>query len=243
MAQKANLVEITKGKVGYGILIENDGYISPNEGSNKALFESVLKEEKETGTFNCPYPFKVQAVFQKFGIENANGRIYPEDILKREVEKYQARIKERRAYGELNHPAEIVIDLDRIALNITELHWENHTLVGEVELPITEGFRRNGVISCCADKAAHWLLSGLKIGVSSRGVGSVSQKYGKTIVGDDYDLVCWDIVSDPSTPNAWLSNDKAEIKQYVENTEKEGKIISEKADKYSQFKDWLALND
>lgn len=241
MANKANLVEVTKGKTGYGFLFENDGYISPTEGKNKELFEHILKESAEGQGFNCPYPFRVQAVFQKFGIENANGRIYPEEVLKREVEKYQQRILEHRAYGELNHPTEVVIDLDRVAMNITELHWENHTLVGEVEIPITEGFRRSGIISCCADKTAHWLLSGLKIGVSSRGVGSVSQKYGKTIVGDDYDLVCWDVVSDPSTPQAFIAPPGQTIeKTWVENTSKSGAMLTENAtDKFSQFDAWL----
>lgn len=241
MSNRTKLVEITKGKEGYGLLIENDGYISPNEGKNKTLFENILKESEGSEGFKCPYPFIVSAVFQKYGIENANGRIYPEAILKREVEKYQQKIKERCAYGECNHPSEVVIDLDRIALNITELHWENHTLVGEMEIPITEGFRKNGIISCCADKIAHWLLSNLKVGVSSRGVGSVSQKMGKTIVGDDYELVCWDCVSQPSTPNAWIEMEKEKLKPYVESVTNSNKPLI-REDKFSKFDKWLKKN-
>ena len=89
-----NLVEIKRGQTGTGLLIENDGYISSEIGENKKLFEAI-NAGNENGEFNCPYPFVVDAVFQKFGIENANGRIYPEDILKREVQKYLEKMRER----------------------------------------------------------------------------------------------------------------------------------------------------
>ena len=92
---KIKLVEITKGKTGTGLLVENDGFISLDIKENK-----TIKEALETGDAKLPSPFIVSAVFQKYGIENANGRIYPEDVLKREVEKYQQAIAERRAYGE-----------------------------------------------------------------------------------------------------------------------------------------------
>ena len=81
------LNEIKAGKTGYGLLVENDGYISMNEGKNKELYESYKLNESIGDEFNCPYPFIVNAVFQKFGVKNANGRIYPEEVLKKEVEK------------------------------------------------------------------------------------------------------------------------------------------------------------
>ena len=163
--EKKKLVEIKKGEEGHGLLIEHDGYISPNCGENKKLFEDINLHK--SSDFFCPNPFVVSAVFQKFGIENANGRIYPENILKREVEKYQQKIAERRAIGECNHPSESVIDLSRVAINIVELHWEGHTLVGKMEILVSEGYRRHGIISCEGDQIAHLLLSGIKIGVSS----------------------------------------------------------------------------
>ena len=242
---KANLVEITKGKVGTGLLIENDGYISMTEGKNKQLYESIIKEDLDGGSsFHCPNPFIVSAVFQKFGIENANGRIYPESVLKRQVEIYQQKIRENRAYGELNHPSETVIDLGRIAMNIKELHWEGHTLVGEIEIITSEGFRKFGICSTIGDQTANLLLKGLKIGVSSRGVGSVEQKMGKMIVGDDYEIICWDVVGDPSTPNAWIAPQREDLQPYIEGTEKKGNLISEKKDdKFAKFDNWLSLND
>lgn len=236
---RTNLVEIKKGQTGTGLLIEHDGYISMEEGDNKTLFESYRKINEATGEreWHCPNPFVVSAVFQKFGIENANGRIYPEAVLKREVEKYQTKIKERRAYGELNHPSESVIDLGRICMNIIELHWEGHTLVGKLEIETSEGFRKYGIISCLGDMVANHLLSGLKVGVSSRGLGTVTSKMGVLYVADDYEIVCWDVVSEPSTPGAFISiNGPEELQQYVEETKKEKPILFEKLNKFS---DWL----
>ena len=236
--EKKKLVEIKRGEEGHGLLIEHDGYISVDCGNNKQLFESFrnLNENSEK-PFHCPNPFIVDAVFQKFGIENANGRIYPEAILKREVEKYQIKIQERRAIGECNHPSESVIDLSRVAINIIELHWEGHTLVGKMEILVSEGFRRNGIISCQGDQVAHLLLSGIKIGVSSRGLGTVTNKMGVLYVGEDFEIVCWDVVSDPSTPNAWVSDSYENLKQYVET--KEYKNKSQLLEKLENFNDWL----
>lgn len=210
---KKELEIIKEGKTGHGILIENDGFLSYNK-------EKQIKEGLGDGGWYVPHPFVVDAVFQKFGIKNANGRIYPEDILKREVEKYQRMIDERMATGELNHPSESTIDLGRISHNIVELHWEGATLVGKMELNTTEGFRKHGIISSRGDDAANLLLNGYKIGVSSRGVGSVEQKLGQYIVGEDFELICWDIVSTPSTPNAYISaNGPEELQQYLESKE------------------------
>lgn len=232
------LTEIKKGQTGTGLLIECDGFVSLDYKDNKLIKESL---DNSNGDLNqLPRPFVLSAVFQKFGIENANGRIYPESVLKREVEKYQQKIRERMAYGEENHPSESAIDLSRIALNIVELHWEGHTLVGKLEIPITEGFRKFGIVSNCADSIAQWIVSGLKIGVSSRGLGSVSQEFGKLIVGDDYEIVCWDAVTSPSTPGAYIASNYEDLKPYMESTESKKPIVSENhASKYSKFKDWL----
>lgn len=235
MVQK--LTEIKKGQVGTGLLIENDGYVSLDMKENKLIKEAI--ENFKEDAIPLPRPFVVSAVFQKYGIENANGRIYPENVLKREEQKYQQAIKERRAYGELNHPESSVIDLGRVCMNIVELHWVGRTLIGKIEFPISEGFRKYGVVSTLADMAAQWLVSGLKIGVSSRGLGTVSQLGGKVIVNDDYEIVCWDVVSQPSTPNAWIDMEEEGIKPYIEEnveTEKNNVIIE---DKFSKFDNWL----
>lgn len=234
---KGSLVEIKKGEVGTGLLIEHDGYISPEIGDNKKLFEDI-NSGKVSDDFHCPYPFIVSAVFQKFGIENANGRIYPEDILKREVQKYMEKIAEKRAIGECNHPSESVIDLSRVAINIIELYWEGHTLVGKLEIITSPGFRKHGIISCQGDQVANLILQGIKIGVSSRGLGTVTNKMGILYVADDYEIVCWDVVSDPSTPNAWITPEDQIPQQYVENKTTEKNTIFEELGKFSEW-----LND
>ena len=233
---RKNLVEIHKGESGTGLLIEHDGYISIECGDNKKLFEEINSNTDDD--FHCPRHFIVSAVFQKYGVENANGRIYPEHVLKKEVERYMAKINEKRAIGELNHPSESVIDLSRVAMNIIELHWEGRTLVGKLELLTSPGFRKYGIISNQADQTANLLLSGIKIGVSSRGLGTVTNKMGVLYVSDDYEIVCWDIVSDPSTPQAWITPEDNIPQQYiesVENNDSKSKLF-EKLDK---FNEWL----
>ena len=131
-----------------------------------------------------------------------------------------------------NHPAESTVDLGRISHNITELHWEGRTLVGQMELNITKGFVEQGICWSLGDTVANLLLNGYKIGVSSRGVGSVEQKLGQYIVGDDFELICWDVVADPSTANAYIGSSREELQPYLESKNYNNKTnISEKIDK------------
>ena len=239
-----NLTEITKYKTGTGLLIENDGYISMQDEKNKPLMESIkrINESLGEGEFHCPYPFIVHAVFQKYGIENANGRIYPEEILKKQVQVYQQKINENRAVGESDHPENrSTVSIPLISMNIKELHWEGRTLVGQLEVITTPGFRKYGIASTPGDVTANLLLQGIKIGVSSRGVGSVENKFGKYIVGDDYEIICWDYVTDPSTNNAWVDKEKENLIPYLEGVEKKGDIIKENLNinKFDKFTKWL----
>lgn len=228
---KNELEIIKEGKTGYGILIENDGYVQLDK-------SKLIKEGIGDGEWYVPNPFIVSAVFQKFGIKNANGRIYPESVLKKQVELYQQKIDEKRALAELNHPSDSTIDLGRISHNIIELHWVGQTLVGQMQLNVTEGFRKYGIISSRGDDAAQLLLQGWKIGVSSRGVGSVEQRLGQQIVGEDFELIGFDIVSDPSTPNAYISLDGEEgLRTYIES--KEIKNFSPLNEKINKIKNIL----
>ncbi len=234
MATKTSEYKLIKeGEEGRGLLIENDGFMSLSQGFDGAILREDERDGKGDG-LKCPYPFIVPAVFQKFGIKNANGRIYPENVLKPEVEKFQEVIKERRALMEANHPDESIIDLSRVAGNIVELHWEGSTLLGKLEIITSEGFRKYGIISCCGDEIANLLLQGLKIGVSSRGIGNVEQKYGIMTV-TDYELVTWDIVSQPSTPGAWITDKESDLKPYVENYSRKGQQLIENAQKFSNW--------
>ena len=137
-----------------------------------------------------------------------------------------------------NHPAETTIDLSRISHNIIELHWEGRTLVGKMEINTSEGFRKHGIVTTQGDTVANLLLNGYKIGVSSRGVGSVEQKMGQYIVGDDFELVCWDVVSTPSTPGSYISMEgPEELSMYVENKKEHSNdtLINEKISKLKKI--------
>lgn len=235
---KQGIVEIKKGQTGRGLLVENDGYMSLDMPQNKNLTESFgIGDGKRISPKELPNPFIVSAVFQKFGIENANGRVYPEGVLKAAVEKYMSEVEARKAYGEANHPEGSNINVLNIAMNIVELHWENHTLVGKMEIPISEGFRNLGIISSSADMVAQWLISGLRLGVSSRGLGNVIKQFGQLVVDSDYEIVCWDVVAQPSTPQAFIGLTDKDISPFVESGNKNGDSINES--KYDKFEKWL----
>lgn len=206
------LVEVKREQTGTGLLIENDGHIDRNTDIVKQIHEDINNNHK----FVIPEHFVVPAVFQKYGIKNANGRIYPENILKREVEKYQDKILNHNALGSLDHPASSAISGHDIAHNILSLEWKGRTLVGEMELHLSPGYIKYGVCSTSGDLVANMLLSGYLIGVSSRGVGSVEQKFGEYVVCDDYEICCWDVVIEPSTPGAFIKSTPSELQQFVE---------------------------
>lgn len=207
------LTEVKRGHTGTGLLIERDGHIDSDTDLIKQIHEDINNNHK----FVIPEHFVVSAVFQKYGIKNANGRIYPESILKREVDKYQDKIRTHCALGSLDHPAQSSISGHDISHNILSLEWKGHTLIGEMELQLSPGYIRYGVCSTSGDLVANMLLSGYLIGVSSRGVGSVEQKFGEYVVCDDFEIVCWDCVCEPSTPGAFIKNTRDELSQYVEN--------------------------
>lgn len=200
---KNNTIKLLKrGESGFGYLIEQDaGYISPDEPRNQAFINEIKK--LEAGKIVIAEPLVVYVVLQKFGILNRNGRIYPESVLKRQVELYQDAIRERRAVGELDHPESSIIAGDRISHNIIETWWEGHTLMGKMEILMTPGFINYGIVSTKGDEVANLLRNRIKIGVSSRGVGSlVEGRNGEQIVQDDFEIICWDVVTAPSTPGS-----------------------------------------
>ena len=219
------LVEIKKGQVGRGLLVEHDGHICDNNDIIKQIHEDIDNNHK----FVIPEHFVVSAVFQKYDVKNANGRIYPERILKREVEKKKKKIQNRNALGSLDHPNSSSLSGHDISHNILSLEWKGKTLIGEMELHLSPGYIRYGVCSTSGDLVANMLLSNYLIGVSSRGVGSVENKLGSYIVGDDFDLICWDVVIENSTPGAVIRNNKEELVPFIES--KENNITENKIDR------------
>ena len=208
---------------GKGILVEWDaGYVSPTDSRNVAM----IKESY--GQLEHSKPFEFYAVLQKYGTPNRNGRVYPERILKREADNYKKAIQKALSISELNHPESSLIDLERVSHLITEVWWEGHVLMGKLKLLTTPGFHERGIVSSPGDIAANLMRQGVTMGVSSRGVGSLVKKGEQNEVQDDFELICFDLVSSPSTPGAYLFLDEKDRTSYEENIEEETKMRVEK---------------
>jgi hypothetical protein len=137
----------------------------------------------------------MKGILQKADTLNQNGRIYPMSVLEREVRNYQKFIIENRALGELDHPDSSVVNLKNVSHVVREAYIENGTVIGTIEvLPKTpSGATLAGLVE-----------SGIKLGISSRGVGSTRKQGEYHVVQDDFQLICWDMVSEPSTPGAFM---------------------------------------
>ena len=222
---------IKAGQAGFGLLIEQDsGYISPNDSRNKEFISEVKR--LDNGKAIISDPLIVYVVLQKWGVKNRNGRIYPKNILEREVNKYQELIREKRAIGECDHPESSIISVDRVSHNITETWWEGKTLMGKMEILMSPGFINLGVVSTKGDEVANLLRNNIMIGVSSRGIGSLKEVAGDQIVQEDFEIICWDIVTSPSTPGSWMFNEKLEAKPFVESVEKKNNLHTDNLNKF-----------
>ena len=208
---------------GKGILVEYDaGYISPNDEHNSKM----IKESKDFLDYSKPFEF--YAVLQKYNTPNRNGRIYPERVLKREADNYKKMIAKGTALSELNHPESSLIDLDRVSHMITEIWWEGNVLMGKLLLLTSPGFHERGIVSTKGDMAANYLRQGVTLGISSRGVGSLKKVGEQNEVQDDFELICFDLVSSPSTPGAYLFSEPNERFNFEENLEEEKKMRVER---------------
>jgi len=131
---------------------------------------------------------------QEAEVQNGNGRIYPHNILVREVTNYQKVIKERRSVGELDHPEDSVVNLRNASHMVTDVWWDNQSVMGMIKVLDTPS---GNILRSLVD-------SGVQLGISSRGLGSVSEGNNSVTVNDDFQLICFDIVSEPSTPGAYM---------------------------------------
>lgn len=211
--KKLRILEASE--VGHGILIEMDaGFVSPKDSRNM----DILKE-----SFKMDYrnPFEFYAVLQKYDTPNRNGRFYPEKLLKREAENYKKAIDRGLSTSELNHPESSLIDLDRVAHIITDIWWDKNILMGKLKLLTSPGFHERGIVSTKGDQAANLMRQGVTMGVSSRGVGSLKKVGERNEVQDDFELICFDLVSSPSTPGAYLFLNPEDRNKYEENLEEE----------------------
>jgi len=151
-----------------------------------------ITEAKEGGGKN----YKIKGIFLQADIKNRNGRVYPMEVLEKEVGRYNKKfINEKRAYGELGHPDGPTVNLERVSHMVTELYPDGKNFIGEAKIMETP---MGKIVKSLMDE-------GGKLGVSSRGMGSLDQKNGANYVRDDFYLAtAADIVADPSAPNAFV---------------------------------------
>ena len=177
-----------------------------------------ITEAKESGGKN----YKIRGIFMQADVKNRNGRVYPMEVLEKEVTKYNKNfIRENRAFGELGHPEGPTVNLERVSHMITKLHPDGKNFIGEAKIMDTP---MGKIVKNLMDE-------GEKLGVSSRGMGSLDSKNGANYVRDDFYLAtAADIVADPSAPNAfvegimegkeWIWNNGALVEAHVANLRK-----------------------
>jgi len=162
----------------------------------------------------------VHGVLQRAEAKNQNGRVYPRPILEREVDKYLTEsVKQRRALGELDHPDSSIINLNNVSHNIIDMEWKGNDLVGKVEVLTTPA----------GNILRELFRAGIKLGISSRGMGSVKQLDERTVeVQDDFELIAFDFVSNPSTHGAFLHPmHESAGQRFVDKYENVNKIITD----------------
>lgn len=162
-------------------------------------------------------------VVQKCNTKNANGRIYEKKTLFREVERYKDLVNQRRALGELDHPDSSVISLDRVSHMVTSIWTEGDDVKAKIkvlqELP-------------CGKILAGLIKEGVTCGISSRGTGSVREQNGTTMVEDDFQLICFDMVSDPSTPGAFMLREAKQVARNSMSADNASRLLDQILEKY-----------
>lgn len=159
-------------------------------------------------------------VMQRSEARNGNGRVYPHNILLREMKNYQKLVKERRALGELDHPEDSVINLKNASHMVISVWWENKDVMGKVK-----------VLDTPAGNILRSLVqSGCSLGISSRGLGSVRESNGDTIVEDDFQLICFDFVSEPSTTGAYMSISEGVERDLFSKADKLNRLLNDIVD-------------
>jgi len=180
--------------------------------------KEMIKESREQNNGKIV----MKGILQKAETLNQNGRIYPLPILEREVRNYQKFIRENRALGECDHPDSSVVELKNVSHIIREAWMEGDVCKGTVELLDTP----------CGKILQNLVEAGVTLGISSRGVGSTTQKGDYQVVQDDFQLICWDFVSEPSTPGAFMMKEGREISrkdldQYFTKTDRIDRIFND----------------
>jgi len=216
------------GETGFGILIEHDaGYIN-SDLNPQFINEGFELKPNEPVLINC--------ILQKWGVKNKNGRTYPKDILIPQVQEYLKLVDTNSAVSEADHPESSIISLQNISHMITKMWWgkgeQENVLFGQIKLIVTPGYIKYGVVSVVGDKIVLYLQNKIRLGISSRGVGTLKEINGENLVQNDFELIGFDLVATPSTPGAFLFPDKKGDLSFGENyVNKNGILIKEEEKK------------
>jgi hypothetical protein len=199
----AKIELLKEGQEGYGLLVETDAGIISNDITlnNKKIFEDLNSKVKKD---DFDGHFYIDCKLQEADVLNRNGRVYPRNILERQINEYQKLINDNAALNEADHPETVTISLQNISHRIAKTWWSGNAVFGTLDIIVSDSFLREGLGWTIGDKIALYLQRNLKLGISSRGLGSVKKSGGKNIVQDDFELICFDLVATPSTPNAYL---------------------------------------
>jgi len=136
----------------------------------------------------------VEGILATAEVKNGNGRYYSKDLWNREIDKYKELVNENRAMGELDHPESSVVNLKNVSHNIKDMWWDGDNVMGKIEILPTP----------CGNILKALVESGITVGVSSRGMGSLKPMGEVQEVQDDFELLCWDFVSTPSNPDSFM---------------------------------------
>ena len=176
------------------------------------LTEAEKKYVKEGGLI-------LSGKLQEGDRQNGNGRIYPTNILEREINNYKQVVRDRRALGELDHPESSIINLNNVSHMVLDVWMDGKTVMGKLK-----------VLDTPSGRILRSLIEGgAQLGISSRGLGSVEQRNGKTMVQDDFQLICFDMVSDPSTPGAYMriSENRIHERQIFTKKDRVNRLLNE----------------
>jgi len=178
--------------------------------------DDLLTEEEKEGNRRGDHLILAGKI-QMAEAKNGNGRVYPRGILEREIKNYEKLVRECRSLGELDHPDESVINLKNASHLITEVWWDGDNVMGKVKILDTP----SGQI------AKQLVNGGVQLGISSRGLGSTRQQGGVTMVEDDFQLLCFDLVSEPSTTGAFLVAENKKLDTHLNKSDRIYRAIND----------------
>ena len=177
--------------------------------------QDLLTEEEKAEVKNGTV--YLSGVMQRCDEQNGNGRVYPASVLRRETKNYMKVVKENRACGELDHPEDSVVNLKNASHMVTSIWWEGKDLMGKIK-----------VLSTPAGKILQSLINdGVMLGISSRGLGSVRESQGQTMVEDDFQLICFDIVSEPSSQGAYMMMNESQEKRLLTKADRINRLLND----------------